>query len=433
MAELKELETQLQTKINQTKQYYASLEAKGDGVTQEDRDALERMITEGKGLRTEITQLTELKGLEGFVSLGSGRAPLSEGLQGQSGGLYLPGEGRKSWGQLVVESETYQHNNGRDMGAVDVKAHLRPQDPRHDIQQKALYGATDAAGGIMTQPVYYNDPLDIARQRPRSILDMVTTIPTTSDAVAYVQMITRTNTAAVVPEYSAGAFGLKPESNLVFAGVTAPVRTIATWIGASRQILDDAPRLRGTIDNELTYMVQVALEDQILNGDGTGNNFTGILQTAGIQLRVMSASAPTGRGQLTTDTKADTLRRAITDIRLAFYQPDAIVLNPADAEAVELLKATTNEYINTEEVQIYDPVAQRIWRVPLVETAAIPALTALVGNFRMGATLWDRMQTEIRVGEPTDYFLRNAVAILAELRAAFGVPRPLAFEKITLI
>jgi hypothetical protein len=51
----------------------------------------------------------------------------------------------------------------------------------------------------------------------------------------------------------------------------------------------------------------------------------------------------------------------------------------------------------------------------------------------MGATLWDRMQTEIRVGEPTDYFLRNAVAILAELRAAFGVPRPLAFEKITLI
>jgi hypothetical protein len=45
--------------------------------------------------------------------------------------------------------------------------------------------------------------------------------------------------------------------------------------------------------------------------------------------------------------------------------------------------------------------------------------------------LWDRNQSEIRVGEPSDYFLKNLLAILAEMRAAFGVTRPLAIEKIT--
>jgi hypothetical protein len=45
--------------------------------------------------------------------------------------------------------------------------------------------------------------------------------------------------------------------------------------------------------------------------------------------------------------------------------------------------------------------------------------------------MWDREQSNIRVGEPGNFFLQNAVAILAELRAAFAVTRPKAFELIT--
>jgi HK97 family phage major capsid protein len=73
----------------------------------------------------------------------------------------------------------------------------------------------------------------------------------------------------------------------------------------------------------------------------------------------------------------------------------------------------------------------RVWRVPVVETAAMTAGTALVGNFRMGVTLWDREDTQVLTGQPNDYFLRNAFAILAELREAHAVTRPKAIEKIT--
>jgi HK97 family phage major capsid protein len=117
----------------------------------------------------------------------------------------------------------------------------------------------------------------------------------------------------------------------------------------------------------------------------------------------------------------------LTDLRLAFYEPDGIVMNPANAEAMELTKASTaGTYLG-----VYDPVAMRVWRVPVVETAAMTAGTALAGQFRLGATIWDRMATQIFTGQPNDFFLRNAFAILAELRAAFAVTRPLAFEKAT--
>ncbi len=99
-----------------------------------------------------------------------------------------------------------------------------------------------------------------------------------------------------------------------------------------------------------------------------------------------------------------------------------------DGESMELLKSTLGTYVAS-----YDPIAMRVWRVPVVETAAVPALTGIVGNFQLGATLWDRQQSEILVGQPNDFFLRNAFAVLAELRAAFAVTRPLAFEKMTFI
>ena len=207
---------------------------------------------------------------------------------------------------------------------------------------------------------------------------------------------------------------------------STPVKTIATWIAASRRILQDAPQLRGLVDGELTYMLRIDLEGQILNGDGTGNNFTGILNASGIQTRTQAATGD--RGGEASDTKADAIRRAITDIRLEFFEATGVVLNPGDGEDLELLKDANGNYLN-----IYDSVTGRIWRVEVAETPLITAGTGLVGNFVLGATLYDRMQTEIRVGEPNDFFIRNAVAILAELRAAFAVKRPHAFEKITFV
>jgi HK97 family phage major capsid protein len=401
---LQALKTEVATLTNQAKALHAELAQQGDKATAEDKARLGAMIDAGMAKRDELKKLEDLAGLDEYVN-----EPETAKAQERTSAAW------KRWGDMVTTSEQFKQR-GHSQG-VTVKVGALPQ------LRKAVYAGTDASGGVAVNPDYRPEIIDIARQRPRSVIDLVNQSQTTSDAVEYVRMTSRTNNAAIVSEFTAGNFGLKPESDIAFDLATATVKTIATWIAASRQILMDAPRLRQMIDTELAYMVEVTLENQVLVGDGVGNNFTGIVNTSGIQSRVHATS---GRAFDAADTVADSLRRAITDLYLEFYRPDAIVLHPTQGEELELLKDDTGNYLN-----IYDSATLRIWRVPVVETPAMTSGTALVGQFGFGATLWDRMQTEIRVGEPNDYFLRNAIAVLAELRAAFAVTRPLAFEKIT--
>lgn len=57
--------------------------------------------------------------------------------------------------------------------------------------------------------------------------------------------------------------------------------------------------------------------------------------------------------------------------------------------------------------------------------------TALTGAFGLGAKVYDREQSNIRVAEQhADLFIRNAVAILAEQRLGITVSRPESFVKI---
>ena len=276
-----------------------------------------------------------------------------------------------------------------------------------------------------------------ARQRPLTVMDLINVGQTSVDAVEYVLMATRTNNAAVVPEWDAdktpgdgdysNKFGDKPQGDLTLDLKTATVKTIAEWIPASRQILSDAPNLRSMIDTELVYQIEITLENQILTGSGSGNNFRGINNWSGIQTR-QHRNVGVDRGALADDTLADTIRRSLTDIRLEFYEPDGIILNPTNGEAVELEKDDNGNYL-----KVYDPVSMRMWRVKVLETQAQTANIATVGQFKLGAKLWDREQSNIRVGEPGNFFLQNAVAILAELRAAFAVTRPKAIEKVNLV
>lgn len=400
-------ETELVTLVNQAKTLYADLEAKGDKVTGEERTKLYALIEDGEKKRAELDQLKKLAGLDDYASAPEDRKTPERDTP------RIP-ESAKSWGQRTIESEEFKHNDGKNLKPVQVGG----------IKAlKALYGSATTTGGNLTVNDRQTEIFDIARQRPKSVIDLLNQSQTASDAVEYILMDSRTNNAAVVPEYTGGNFGLKPESDMTFDLKTASVKTIPTWIPVSRQILQDAPRLRAMIDGELQYMVEIKLEDEVIAGDGTGNHFTGILNWTGIQSRVHATS---GRAFVATDNNADTLRRAITDIWLEFYRPDGIVVHPTQGESLELLKDDNKNYLH-----VYDSATMRIWRLPVVETPAMTSGTALVAQFALAATIWDRMQTEILTGQPNDYFLRNAYAILAELRAAFAVTRPKAVEKVT--
>lgn len=411
--QIKTKRTEVQLLSNQAKSLYADLESKGDKATADERQKLETMIASGTEQRKALEQLIELEATDTLVNRPSEAKVTGQAIAGQTP--------RKSWGDRVVESKEFKENNGRMMRPVTVHGEAKVVTVMNE--------GSSATGGALFRAERLPEVLDIARQRPQTLINLVNHSQTVSNAIEWVRMTARQNLAAVAPESTANPGTNKPQGDLTFDVITTPVKTIAEWIVSSRQLLQDAPRLRDTIDNELLYQLGFVLEDQMTNGDGTGNNFTGILATSGIQLRAMHATTPVGRGQVVADTRATTLRRALTDIRLAFYEPSAIAMAPADSEGMELTEYSANRFMLS-----FDPVSMRVWRVPVVETQALAAGTAIVGSWKIGATLWDRMQAEVMVSENVaSQFIQNLITLLAELRAAFAVQRPLAFEKVTLI
>ncbi len=398
---IKTLRTELATLTNQAKTLYAEMESTpADKRRAEDVTKLDALIEDGKSKRAELERLKALDANDEAANAGnaSGERKTRDGGTPQ----------RKTLGQMVVSSEQY-----KSLGASPKSM------PRVEVKADEIVGVS---GISSTQhfPIRAERLSEIF-PRPRiglDLLDILASGETSSNSIEYVQQATRTNNAAETQELSA-----KPQSVLDWDLVTVPVRTIATYVVTSRQVLEDEPRLRGMIDDELMFMVRQRLQTQLLSGDGTGVNLTGILNTAGIQTRVHATS---GARFSATDTRADTIRRMITDLALAFFPADGILLNPVDAEDLELEKDTTGQYIKA-----YDAVALRVWRVPVIEHTVITAGTALAGNFSRGAKWYMRNDVTVEAGVINDQFVRNQFTLLAEVRAALTVPYPTAFERAT--
>lgn len=325
----------------------------------------------------------------------------------------------KSWGTRFIESKEYGQMleiGSEKSKPVNVKAQYAGSgsDPA---------GLTGTYGGHLIKVDRLNMVPDMAPLRPASIIDYIGRSSTNSDRVEYAYVASKTNNADTVPERNAGntGFGTKPQSELTFALRDETVRTVAHWIPSSRQVLQDAPRLRDIIDTFLTDGLRVKLENLVINGSGT-NEFRGVIAGAGLS-RVHAMS---GRAFDADDNIVDTIRRGITDIKLLFFTADGILLHPTQAETLELLKDDQGNYMN-----VFNPLAQTVWRIPVIESQVVSAGTGIVANWSKGCTLWDRMQTDLRIGEPGEFFIQNAVAILAEFRAAFGLIFEDMFEVIT--
>ena len=273
------------------------------------------------------------------------------------------------------------------------------------------------------------DPMIVPPKRTKRVRDLFPARSTTSTVIEYFRMTGFTNNAAMVAERVGNQFGIKPQSSMSFEGAQTSVKTLAHWEAAHRNVLADEPQLRGIIDNELMYGLRLQEDAQILEGDGTGENLLGILKTPGIQTYNWSSGATDAQNNK-KDSRADALRRAVTLSLLAYYEPSGIVIHPNDWEQIELTKDANGQYLVAASVALGGE--PRVWRVPLVESVAMPEGTALVGSFGQGAQLYDREQANIRISEQhADFFIRNAIVILAEQRLALAVKRPESFVRVS--
>jgi hypothetical protein len=397
-------------------------------VSQEKADYFRRNLAEAKDIRGEIAALEGYEEIKSWMD-----APASRGF---SGGSYVAPQEVKSLARQFTESPEFKELSGGASGLTmrsAFEAEIMDMGRAGYIERKDVYNGQGGSYSFAVEPglagVQFDGMVPRATRQTR-VRDLFPAAPTSASLIDYFRVLgfgaSRLNTtsgASVVADYSGGVFGLKPHSSLTFEVAQAPVRTIAHYEAAHRNVLMDVPQLEATINNELLYGLRLEEDHQILNGPGSGENLLGIMNTPNIQTHLRSSVAG--------DSYLDALRRSATKAMLAYYEPTGFVMHPYDWETVELTKGTTNDhYLLVTNAAI--GAAQQVWSQPVVQTPAMNQGYWLTGAFGLGAQLYDRMQASIRVAEQhSDFFVRNAVVILAEERLALAVKRPEAFVKGT--
>lgn len=243
--------------------------------------------------------------------------------------------------------------------------------------------------------------------RALRVLDLLPQGVTTSNSIEYARELLFTNNAAETVEA-----GAKPESVLTFEPVTAPVRTIAHFIKASKQILEDAPALASYIDVRMRYGVELRREQQIINGNGTGQNISGMLDSGNF-----TPFTPTAG-----DTALDSLNRAIYNVAANDYAATGIILNPADWGAIERIKGSDEHYVIGNPAGIMGP---RLWGLPVAVSNGMPAGKFIVSAFDIAYFWWNRSGVVVEMFEQdTDNVQKNLVTIRAETRGTLATLRP---------
>lgn len=311
------------------------------------------------------------------------------------------------YGDQLVNSDAFKNldHAGAWRGSIRVGAE------RADIMSAdGTVGAGRSAGtslvpgarvpGIVTPP-----------NRQFTIRDLLAPGQTSASSVEYVKETGFTNNARPVTEGTT-----KPKSDLTFNMYTTPVRTIAHIFKASRQIMDDAPALASYINARGTYGLKYVEEQQLLNGNGTGQNLNGILPQA-------TAFAP--EFNPSDETAIDRLRLAILQVILAEYPASGFVLHPTDWARIELTKDNEGRYIVG---NAQSPIGPSLWGLPVVQTQAMAAGEFLTGAFNLAAQIFDRMGVEVLLSsENVDDFEKNMLTVRIEQRIALAVYRPEAF------
>ena len=372
-------------------------------------DTVKAIAEEAKGKAEageDLTNSTKQLADEAITGMNEAKARLDELEQKMARQREDAPQRHRSAGELFVSDEEVKAFMANPVAGKKVGAEV-----------KAIITSltTDADGSAGDLIVPDRKPLVDPVERRLTVRDLLTPGRTNSNAIQYPKETGFTNLAAAHSETS-GA--VKPQSEMKFDIVTESVKTIAHWVLAHRNILDDVPMLRSYIDGRLRYGLGYVEDNALLNGAG-GADLNGIYTQA--------TTSTANLAVVTAPTFMDVLRAAMLQASLANIPPTGIVLNPTDWFKIETIKDTAGAYIigNPQ-----DGTNRRLWGLPVVETPAMTVDKFLVGAFRYGAQIFDRMDARVEIStEDAENFRSNLVTILAEERLALAVYNPLAFVK----
>ena len=366
--------------------------AAGRDLTAEEKAAYDRHMTKGREALEEFKRAKSDEEIRAQVKTLA--AEIGEPVNVSAAGHLSAGRGRGSWAKAAAD---------RMAKTMTVET---------DGQKSLITGSIGVPAPIETDIVTMSEA-------PRSLLELIPAKGLnggygTGNSFSFLRQTVRTNNAAPVAD---GA--LKPTSVYSLAEVEDRVRVIAHLSEpVPERYFADHANLEDFLRNEMEAGLYLALENQVVHGDGTGENLTGLLNTSGIIVQTFATDALTS------------IRKAMTSLEVYGITPTALVLNPVDAEALDLLRdsGATGKYL------LGDPGGdgvEKLWKVPRVRSNAVAAGTALLGDWQQAQVIV-REDATLALDRSGENFTKNLVTMRLEGRFGFAVKRPNAFVEVAL-
>lgn len=415
--DIEQLKVQMQQHLSATKAIAQKVEDEGRNFTSEERQKVEAHLAEIKLLQKQIDaadpEAKRRKERERDEAVAKQLDEMFGGLTGHStpdGKYILSWRGAK--GRNIRNSGPWGEQFIKGLGHYGRKELFPPSG-------SVTVGRLSSTIGT----------LDDDSDRPVTILQLFPVNGLSGDSFSYLRETTRQHAAAPV------AIGeRKPESIYGLERVDDRPKTIAHLSEPiPRQHLMDAPLLQDYLDSVLRAGLQIELENQILNGNGEGENLTGILNTANVNAQPFDTDILT------------TTRKAITALERLPVRPSAWAMNPVDWETFELLQDGENRYYwGAPQASPVSTSQRRLWSLPVVLSLGVPEGTAILADWMTAVSLMEREQAVVTWSEafqmptttydenPGTGFQHNMVQFRAENRYGLAVHRPRAIIEVDL-
>lgn len=385
-----------QSAVLQTMQKRAADEKRD--LTDPERKTFDEIVERLKDLDEQIKRITEFdEGASKFAAMVGAQKESEEKAEnahdaaadkGDKGDDEIPAKElatRASFGKRFVESTAFKGYRGS--GTSDRLTLPGPASPE-------FRAAISLADFDMLPPQLWAGPTPPTYTN--TVLNVIGRVATSQAAVMYLQWApTPPGDAAIVAEGE-----LKPEAVMSVTEATVALQTVAHYKAITRQALEDIPQVQTIIQNRLLAGVRSKLE--------------------ALAVAALATAAPPASGG---DSYLGEIRAAIAAVEANGFRPNAVLVNPADAAALDM---------TTMGVTVAGPVQQgSVWGLPIIPANSIAAGTAYVGDFKTALTWFDRGVTDVYMSDShADFFLRNQLVILAEARAAFAVTEGAAMQAV---
>jgi len=209
---------------------------------------------------------------------------------------------------------------------------------------------------------------------------------------------------------------LKPQSDFTPAVVKWPVEKIATWIKFSEEILEDMPMFTSYLTTRWLELLKQAEDTKLLYGTGS-SDIKGLTVSGAAYVDVLAS------------TKVDrfmVLDAAVTQVQTANFTPNYILLHPTDALLLRQERDSTGApYFFMLGAQ-GGPLS--INGAQIIVTPAMTVGDFLVGDFSMGAQIWDRKAANITFYDQNEDDAKyNLILAVIEERLALVTYQATAF------